>query len=77
VNLRVSIVAALEALEDGDQAEAVAILLGALEDGPRRGHPHQCRRCEQRFEWPGLRSHHELLAHGYDHEYDTAEGRAA
>ncbi len=61
---RSSILAALEALEDGDQALAVGILLAALEqDGPTsRRYP--CRICGVALEWPGLRERHELLIHG-------------
>ena len=53
---RAAIVTALEALEDGDQALAVAILLGALEDGPTE-RSHRCE-CGAAFEWPGLLDAH-------------------
>jgi hypothetical protein len=63
---RGSIVAALEALGVGDINHATQLLLSALEDGST-AHAYRCRRCTQTFEWPGLRSHHELLVHGDDH----------
>jgi hypothetical protein len=57
------IVAGLEALAAGDVAEAVAILEGALEDGPRgRGYP--CPLCPCGYEFPGLREKHLLVVHG-------------
>jgi len=58
VDARLVIVAALEALEVGDQAHAVEILLGALEDGPTT-RPYPCRSCGLAHEWPGLRDAHE------------------
>ena len=57
------IVAGLEALAAGDVAEAVAILEGALEDGPRsRRYP--CPLCPCDYEFPGLREKHLLVVHG-------------
>ena len=61
---RLSIVVALEALEDGDQALAIDVLSGALEqDGPT-SRRYSCRICGLSLEWPGLRERHELLIHG-------------
>jgi hypothetical protein len=60
--VKLAIVAALEALESGDQRLATDILLSALEDGPT-ALTFPCRTCGQRFEWPGLRDAHELHAH--------------
>jgi hypothetical protein len=57
-----AITAALEALEAGDVDYAVAILLGALEDGPAE-RLHVCRVCSAAFEWPGLLVQHEELRH--------------
>ncbi len=53
-------VAALEAMEAGDTAEAVAILLSALEDGSR-ARRYACA-CGSRFQWPGLLEHHRLMS---------------
>jgi hypothetical protein len=58
----VAIVAAVEALEAGDVDYAVAILLGALEDGPAERR-HICRECGTGFEWPGLLVQHQELRH--------------
>jgi hypothetical protein len=58
-----AIVAALEALEAGDLAEAEAILLGALEDGPS-ARRYQCPVCPLRLEWPGQLEDHLLNVHG-------------
>lgn len=60
--VRAAIVAALDALEDGDADYAVALLLGALEDGPRPVGV-ACQECGARFDWPGLRDHHLRVAH--------------
>jgi hypothetical protein len=54
---RLAIVAALEALEAGDQAYAVEILLAALEDGPVV-YRCECQHCGARFEWAGLLDRH-------------------
>jgi hypothetical protein len=54
-------VVVLEVLENGDQAGAVEILLGALEDGPSE-RPYACE-CGATFEWPGLLDHHRRFAH--------------
>lgn len=64
---RLAIVAALEALEVGDQALAVAVLLGALEDGPSE-RPYRCRVCGLSLAWPGLRDDHERFAHALESE---------
>ena len=69
------VITALESLETGDVAGAVNVLLAAMEDGQIE-RTHRCRVCGLAHEWPGLRSHHELLAHGYDHEYDQLEEAA-
>jgi hypothetical protein len=65
-----AITAALEALEAGDQREAVAILLSALEDGPERtrGDACKCSVCGQGFEWPGQRDAHVARVHGFGFE---------
>ncbi len=67
-----AIVSALEALEDGDQALAVAILLGALEDGPSF-RPHLCE-CGAAFEWPGLLDDHRRRA---EHESPMGDWQEA
>jgi len=59
---RLAIVAALEALEAGDQAYAVEILLGALEDGPS-DRPYVCEACGLGFQWPGQLDHHQRFSH--------------
>jgi hypothetical protein len=48
----------LEALEAGDQAEAVELLLDALEEGGEHRIRCYCRDCGRGFEWPGLRDAH-------------------
>jgi hypothetical protein len=58
---RLAIVSALEALEAGDVELVVAILQGALEDGPTE-RPYLCE-CGASFEWPGLLDHHRRFAH--------------
>lgn len=61
---RHAIVAALDALGDGDARLAGAILLGALEDGPSE---RRCRcECGAAFEWPGLLDAHRLAVHYLD-----------
>jgi hypothetical protein len=65
LNLRLAIVAALEALEVGDTDLAVAILLGALEDGPTQAPECSCPVCGSTFGWPGERDHHLQFAHGF------------
>lgn len=60
---RLAIVTALEALEAGDQDLAVAILLGALEDGPRAPGPYACPDCQVDYEFPGLLEWHRILFH--------------
>jgi predicted ABC-type transport system involved in lysophospholipase L1 biosynthesis ATPase subunit len=62
---RLAIVAALEAIEAGDIALAVEILLSALEDGARELRS-RCPVCGQAFEWPGLRDAHVLAAHPFE-----------
>ncbi len=60
---RAAIVSALEALEVGDQAYAVEILLSALEDGPTaQRRQHECH-CGRSFNWPGERDEHRRVAH--------------
>jgi hypothetical protein len=59
---RRAIVAALEALEAGDQWGATEILLSALEDGPSEC-PYVCETCGLGFEWPGPLDHHERFSH--------------
>jgi hypothetical protein len=61
MSLRAAITVALEALEVGDQEQAVYVLLNALEDGPRIERV-RCEFCDQGFEWPGLLGAH--LDHG-------------
>ena len=60
-NLRPAIAAALDALEAGNQSEATAILLNALEDG-RAELTHRCE-CGDRFEWPGQLEEHRRFWH--------------
>ncbi len=64
---RLAIVAALDALEVGDHALAVEILLDALEgDGQ---YVSRCRcECGAGFEWPGLLDAHRLAVHYLDDE---------
>ncbi len=69
-NLRPAIAAALEALGAGDQREATAILLGAIESDGSPDLPYRCE-CGDRFQWPGQLAEHRLFWH------DEAEGRAA
>lgn len=63
---RIAVVAALEALEAGDEPLAVAILSGTLEDGPVCD-PHQARRrcptCKRGPLWPGEIDHHLYVMH--------------
>jgi hypothetical protein len=65
VSLLGAIHSALEALEAGDQEQAVAVLLGALEDGPTERRC-ACSKCGQRFQWPGERDAHVARVHGFD-----------
>ncbi len=60
-----AIVAALEALEAGNLGELEAILLGALEDGPRERR-FRCPVCGLGLEWPGLVEAHSLNVHGVE-----------
>jgi hypothetical protein len=62
VNAHAAILTALDCLGDGDQAQAVEVLLAALEDAPRPA-GCRCRSCGLRFDWPGLRDEHELRVH--------------
>ena len=57
------VVRALDYLEDGDQAEAVEILLVALEDGPDEA--PACAVCGARA-WPGQDERHIYSAHRAD-----------
>ena len=66
VTERIAIIAALEALGDGDQELAAAILLAALESGsvtdPRR--LTRCQRPGCLFRgWPGEVERHALVSH--------------
>jgi hypothetical protein len=61
---RVAVVAALDALEVGDQREATSILLNALEDGVTV-HRCRCPFCSWTGEWPGLLDGHIFRAHPY------------
>ena len=60
---------ALEAIEDGDIAYAVELLLGYFE----HSEPHvvrcHCRMCGAGFEWPGLLARH-LDVTGHDFELE-------
>ncbi len=60
MSLRAAIVAALEALGDGDQALAVVVLLGALEDGGPIVRRYGCK-CGATFQWPGERDRHRIV----------------
>lgn len=63
---REAIVTALEALEVGDQALAVAILLGALERAPidpKASTPCPVPNCTYTG-WPGQVAHHLAISHG-------------
>jgi len=73
--LRSAIQVALDALEIGDAAFAVEVLLGALEDGPAERR-HRCSECGLGFEWPGLRVEHVRAAHPVSTVVAVA-GRAA
>lgn len=55
---RLALVAALEALEVGDQRLAVDILLAAIEDDGERVERVRCDACGLGFTWPGLRAAH-------------------
>jgi hypothetical protein len=70
-SLRVAAIRALEALEDGDQASAVDLLLAAVEDGGARAgaRPPRCSVCGV-FAYPGESWRHVWSAH-------QAEGRRA
>lgn len=64
--LRVAITAALEAVEAGDQALAVEILLGALEDGlvcDPEDRRRRCPECGLGPLWPGQLEQHRLVVH--------------
>ena len=61
VDLRLAVVVALEAIEAGDYAYAVDVLLGALEDGPQE-RSYRCE-CGWSGEWPGLLDAHRFAAH--------------
>jgi hypothetical protein len=58
VNVRLAVVAALEALEVGDIDYCAAILLGALED-VERPVGVRCKTCGHRADWPGLLDTHQ------------------
>jgi len=65
---RTALVAALEALDAGEVAEATAIMLGALEDldfaQARRRHRYHCPYCPADYHWPGELERHLLLVCG-------------
>lgn len=66
---RVAIVVALEAIEDGDAALAVAILLNALESEPvcdADGRRRRCEVCGFGPAWPGELSAHWRNVHDGD-----------
>lgn len=63
---RLPIIAALDALEAGDQDLAVAILLEALEDAsapPSGARTFSCPECRVDYEFPGLLEQHRILFH--------------
>jgi len=60
---RAATVAAVDALEDGDNNRALAILLDQLEaDGPTV-RPYRCPHCPVAVQWPGQLHHHLLVVH--------------
>lgn len=60
---RAAVAAAVEALEAGDDATALTILLDQLEaDGPT-DRPFRCPHCPAAYEWPGQLQHHLFIAH--------------
>ena len=65
MSVRAAFVAALEALEVGDQASAVEVLLAAVEDGEVHNPGRRRRRCESgAVLWPGeLQYHTDVLGH--------------
>ncbi len=73
MTLRAAIVVALESLEAGDQALAVDVLLGALEDGPS-ARRNLCE-CGAAFEWPGLLDAH-LQRSGHEPWRDSGQAAA-
>jgi hypothetical protein len=58
--LRTAIVRALELLQDGNTAEAEAVLRSALRRHPARS--YRCDRCGQRFTFPGELDNHRRLS---------------
>jgi hypothetical protein len=63
---RLAIIAALDALEAGDQDLVVEILLDALEeDGAAApgAQTYSCPECRVDYEWPGLLERHRILFH--------------
>jgi hypothetical protein len=72
--LRGAIHVALEALEVGDQEHAVAVLLGALEDGPAK-RPLTCPHCPWAGRWPGELDHHQRFAHPRRRDRGCGRGR--
>jgi hypothetical protein len=66
--------AALDALEAGGVAAAVAVLLAAVDDEPdvgsigarsnAPGQPFACPDCSAAYRWPGLLARHRGLVHG-------------
>jgi hypothetical protein len=64
-NFRAAVVAAIEALEVGDQRAVCAILLAALEDGPVLPEPWSCPHCPgASYPWVGLLERHMVVVHG-------------
>jgi hypothetical protein len=62
--LRTAIVAALEALEAGDVAEATRVLLDAVQEPPSGSRRFTCS-CGLAFQWPGELEHHQFATgHG-------------
>jgi hypothetical protein len=60
-----ALVAALDALEVGDQREATLILLAVLHEDGDTVHRSRCPFCSWTGEWPGLLDAHILHAHPY------------
>lgn len=60
--LRSAVQVAIDALEVGDVAFAVEVLLGALEDGPAERRYH-CPVCAVPLEWPELLREHRRVVH--------------
>ena len=65
---RLPIIAALDALEAGDQDLAVSILLDALDGAatPSGARTHTCPDCQVDYEFPGLLDQHRILFHALE-----------